>query len=550
MPPLRIAILLETVDGLASWERRLFDKIAGDPRFVLAGIIHDGRPGKRKARGRALGNAGSRTARALFSLAEKAEEKVYVRRPEDSGATFAAAVAKLPAVYVFPRREARCDRFSEADSEEVRALGADVILRHGFATVAGPIIGAARFGIWSLEHDGGGLLSDPLTGFRETFDRLATTAVTLRAQSRETPYGAPIARAAFNTDRVGARNRFQTGERAVGLIWRELRRLALRGRIEPEISQLPCPLPNSLLAPPAFAESLSYGWRFASAVTRAAAARAKSITGWRPNLWSLQFGKGALDAASLAATKEVSPSRGEFWADPFILTRNGEHYVFFENYVYATGRGKISVGRYSAQGFEVLGDALDLPYHLSFPLVFEHDGEIFMVPESCAAKRVDVWRAVEFPLRWELYATALDGVSAADTVLLQDGGRWWMFTNISDGPLEDHCNELHVFSIDGPGLLRVTPHPLNPVVIDSTTARGAGRIVRRGTKLVRPSQNNSHGIYGWGLNLMEITRLDMDGYEERRIASFAPNFKPGLVGFHHFDSSGDLFVIDTCRRWG
>ena len=550
MPPLRIAILLETVDGLAGWERRLFDKIASDARFLLAGIIHDGRPGKRNTRGRALGNAGSWTARTLFSLVSKAEEKVYVRRPADCGAVFAAAVAKVPAIYVFPQREARCDRFSEVDSEEVRALGADVILRHGLATVAGPIIGAARFGIWSLEHDGGGLLADPFTGFRETFDRLPTTAVTLSVQNRETPQGAPLARAAFNTDRVGARNRFQTGERAVGLVWRELRRLALRGKIEPDPSQEQIPLPKAPMAPPSVADSLSYGRRFATAIARAAGARVKRMAGGRTNMWSLQFGKGALDAASLAATSEVWPSRGEFWADPFILTRNGEHYVFFENFVYATGLGKISVGRYSAQGFEVLGDALDLPYHLSFPLVFEHEGEIFMVPESCAAKRVDVWRAVEFPLRWELYATALEGVSAADTVLFQDNGKWWMFTNISDGPLEDHCNELHVFSIDGPGLLRVTPHPLNPVVIGSSTARGAGRIVRRGTKLVRPSQNNANGIYGWGLNLMEITRLDMDGYEERRIVSFAPNFKPGLIGIHHFDSSGDLFVIDTCRPWG
>ena len=228
----------------------------------------------------------------------------------------------------------------------------------------------------------------------------------------------------------------------------------------------------------------------------------------------------------------------------------GETYVFFENYVYAAGRAKISVGRYSTNGFEVLGDALDLPYHLSFPYIFDWDGQLFMVPEASAAARVEVWRCVEFPFHWALYATALEGISVADTVLFEDGGHWWMFSNISNGPVEDHCNELHVFSIDGPKLKRVVPHPLNPVVMDSRVARNAGRIARRDGRLIRPSQNNSHGVYGWGLNLMEITRLDMEAYDERRISNFEPGFKPGIAACHHVDFADDIFVIDGCRLWG
>lgn len=550
MPPLRIALLIEDLDGLLGFERRLFDKIVEDQRFALAGIVRDGRPSKPRRRGAAPGNAGSAAARGVVSLVAALEEKAYVRNLGTSGTAFRTAAAKVPTVIVFPKRESRYDRFSEVDSAEVKALGADVILRHGLAPLAGPIIDAATFGVWSLVHDGGGLLSDRLTGFRETFDGRPTTGVTLEMQSRETPHGAAIARAVFNTERIIARNRHKTGERAVPLVLRELRRLALRAKVEPDAMPDVPEAPKAGLAPPTLADGFAYARRDAAGFAKAIADRGRQTAGRRVNMWSLQFGKGPLDAASLAAAKEVLPSPGEFWADPFIFTRNGEHYVFFENYVYGTGLGKITVGRYGAQGFEILGDALDLPYHLSYPFVFEHGGAIYMVPESSAAKRIDVWRAVEFPLKWELIATALDGVSAADTVLFQDAGKWWMFTNISEGPVEDHCNELHVFSIDGPGLMRVTPHPLNPVVINSTTARGAGRILRRNGKLIRPSQINARGTYGWGLNLMQITRLDMEGYEERRLQSFAPDFKPGLIACHHTDSSGDLFVVDTCRAWG
>ena len=55
MPPLRIALLIEDLDGLLGFERRLFDKIVEDQRFALAGIVRDGRPSKPRRRGAAPG---------------------------------------------------------------------------------------------------------------------------------------------------------------------------------------------------------------------------------------------------------------------------------------------------------------------------------------------------------------------------------------------------------------------------------------------------------------------------------------------------------------
>ncbi|MNT87992.1 hypothetical protein D3C72_2284780 [compost metagenome] len=83
------------------------------------------------------------------------------------------------------------------------------------------------------------------------------------------------------------------------------------------------------------------------------------------------------------------------------------------------------------------------------------------------------------------------------------------------------------------------------MVLGSVFARNAGRIFTREGRVFRPSQHNAHGIYGYGLNIMEIEQLDLENYRERCIRTIKPDFKPGLLGCHHFDAAGDRYVVDA-----
>jgi hypothetical protein len=173
-----------------------------------------------------------------------------------------------------------------------------------------------------------------------------------------------------------------------------------------------------------------------------------------------------------------------------------------------------------------------------------------MIPETHQSGRIEVWRSVGFPDRWELHATALDGTRAADTVLVERSGQWWIFTNLCLDGFGDHCSELHVFRTDGPQLGHVEPHPLNPVVVDSRTARAGGRVFFQDGRLLRVSQINSHGVYGYGLNIIEIERLDERSYRERVLRQITPGFENGIMGCHHFDAAEGQFVIDVRSRIG
>ena len=190
---------------------------------------------------------------------------------------------------------------------------------------------------------------------------------------------------------------------------------------------------------------------------------------------------------------------------------------------------------------------LQTSYHLSFPFVFEHDGDIFMIPEAQENKRLEVWRATDFPMQWELFSTAFEGRGVADSCVFEYEGQWWLTTNLSQTTRKDYCNELHVFMVNGPDLQSITPHPNNPVVIDSRCARNGGRPFVQDGKLIRPAQNNSYGMYGYGLKLMQVTRLTDTEYEEQAVFEAGPAIRAGMVGVHHIDALDDIFIFDYCR---
>ena len=65
--------------------------------------------------------------------------------------------------------------------------------------------------------------------------------------------------------------------------------------------------------------------------------------------------------------------------------------------------------------------------------MFERDGEVWMIPESCGAGSIDLYRAPHFPGDWRREATLVDDVVASDATLFERGGAWWMFATVRDG---------------------------------------------------------------------------------------------------------------------
>lgn len=232
-----------------------------------------------------------------------------------------------------------------------------------------------------------------------------------------------------------------------------------------------------------------------------------------------------------------------FYADPFPILHEGRLTLFVEDFVHANDKGIISAVEFGPEG--PLGKpepVLEQPGHLSYPFVFARDGEVWMIPESGTAARVDLFRATAFPGGWVKEATLIDGVVASDATLIERDGIWWLFATVRDGG-GSFSDALHLWSAPdfrGPW----KPHPRNPVLIDIASARPAGHMIVRDGQLLRPVQDCRQG-YGKALGIARVTRLDGDGFaqEIEAILEAGGPLWPGRR-LHSLNSAGGFEFID------
>lgn len=112
----------------------------------------------------------------------------------------------------------------------------------------------------------------------------------------------------------------------------------------------------------------------------------------------------------------------DMWiADPMMFTANGEHYLFVE--VYEGKKKKASIGYYHFENNIPVykGLIIENPYHMSYPCVFEHKGEYYMIPESSANDSITLYRAEHFPDKWVKEADLLKGEKYVDSTVFQHG---------------------------------------------------------------------------------------------------------------------------------
>lgn len=259
---------------------------------------------------------------------------------------------------------------------------------------------------------------------------------------------------------------------------------------------------------------------------------------------------------NLADFRILADDGQRFFADPFVLVKNGERHVFVEELPKATGRGHISHFTISASGIaSTPRPVLETPSHLSYPFVFEHGGEIWMLPESSAAGGLDLYRAEHFPDRWTKVARLIEG-RIHDATLFSHEGRLWIAAGNEtlQSATWDGLSLYSASALLGPW----EAHPQNPVLIDARSARPAGSLWMAGGALYRPAQDCSQA-YGGGLTLRRVTELTRERFSEEPAGhiSFGPKIhkpifhKPifhsqggRILGPHTLSRAGDLEVMD------
>lgn len=490
---LSVVVVLTDTNMPSNGELRLLDHLASDPRYSIKGLFCA--PPKTAPRGLA--------ERLRVGFEARAVPVPGSYRPRHWSPQPAAALA--------------------GDVPEC-----DVILDFTWNDAVGTLAHRARHGLWQLSA------FQPHAGVAEaTAGRPATQVHLTRCNANGAPEA--LSEAVYDTKFLARRNTEYIREKSVQLIVHKLACLHQTGNAASI---------DVRSSPPEKGTLLGYGWRTARKVADRVSDKLRARLGGMPGGFYLRIGHGDVMSFDPAQGQTLPVPKGHFWADPFLVEHGDDVFCLYEDFDYSTGLGQIGAGRLTKDGMDDLGLVFAAPHHLSFPYLFKQGSDIFMIPETHQAKRLEVWRATDFPTKWTLHATAFDNAGLADTVLFEQDGTWWLLTGLCNDSFGDFCGELHLFRTSGPDLAWTEPHPLNPVVIGADTARGGGRVHKVGGRLFRISQDNSGGIYGWGFNVMEIQRLTPTDYAETRLRHITPDFAPGLVGCHHFDSAGGRWVID------
>jgi hypothetical protein len=539
---IRLGLLLDSYE-IPAWAYAMLERVQREGYAEIVLVVLNGSPvGERSFRQRlshalkyALYTAFINLDRRRFKPKEDAFQKKDVR----------ILVGEIPVLKVTPRQTKLSDYVLDEDIEKIKAHQVDVFVRHGFRILRGKILTVAPCGVWSYHHGDNRDNRGGPAGFWEVMENHPWTGSILQILTEDLDNGLVLYRSFGATHYLSVRlNRSRYYWKSAAFLPRKLKELYELGadeflrrvrtaNIEPGFySQRLYMMPdNNEFWKPFW----RYMWRYI---------QNKWKTTTRFEQWFLQYDLREGISSSAWRFKKILPPKDRFWADPHILYRDGSYFIFIEEYIYSTKRGRISVIRMDEKGnYQSPEVVLERPYHLAYPFIFEWQGELYMLPETVENHTLEVYRCLEFPGRWELCQTLMQGVEAVDATLHFDGKKWWLFSNMVEFPGASSHDELFLFSADSPLSTEWKPHPKNPVCSDVRRARPAGRIFELNGSIYRPSQDCSHR-YGYGIHVNKILRLDDEEFKEEEVGFIEPDWDETIVGTHSLSWYKRLTVMD------
>jgi hypothetical protein len=553
-PPLRIGLLLDT-PSLPRCFAEVVDHIlqSNFARIELLAFNADAEPKASAPRPRfrrvidALRDS-NRRRRFLFSLYERWDRR-HVTPLDDPLALVdcSGRFEHVDSISVTPLTKRFVHRFPTDMIQSIREKELDVLIRFGFNILRGEILHAAKYGVWSYHHGDNTYYRGGPAYFWEVCEGNPISGAILQVLTEELDAGKVLYKGLFCTypGISCERNRIQPYWGASTFMIQKLRELHEYGwgHIErAEVSPAPYLGKKQIYRVPSNREMLRWLGPMLIRKSLRRLVRRPTIVHWR---LAIRTGtQSILDSGSnpnLSGFRWIESPKGHFYADPFMIDVGGKLWLFFEDFDYATQRGRISCAEIQDGGVAKPIAALERPYHLSYPCIFRDSDRLYMIPETGSNGTVELYRCIRFPDKWEM-ERELFRAPIVDTTVWIEGGLYWFFATIQE-PRGNGTQLWLFYASELTG--NWTPHPDNPISTDVRNDRGAGAIFRHNGKLFRPSQDCSKN-YGYSFALNEIVALDRWRYRETQSVTITPRWKRGLVGTHTYSHAGQVEIIDGC----
>ncbi|GHA50331.1 hypothetical protein GCM10007103_33840 [Salinimicrobium marinum] len=143
--------------------------------------------------------------------------------------------------------------------------------------------------------------------------------------------------------------------------------------------------------------------------------------------WSVGFQKSSnplqeqkIDPVNIVTYEFIDgllPEPIDYIADPFFIKEKDTFYLFVE----IKGRGNANIALLTSpdgKNYDYKGTVLDEDFHLSYPQVFTHKEEIYMLPETKGSNNILLYKADNFPYSWRITDTLITNIGLKDPSLL------------------------------------------------------------------------------------------------------------------------------------
>lgn len=258
---------------------------------------------------------------------------------------------------------------------------------------------------------------------------------------------------------------------------------------------------------------------------------------WKDDSAAWPVANPVMTCASVSASGFPS----NFVADPFLYVQGNTLYLFYETKNSITMQGDIGVAKSVDNGatWQQLGMALDEDWHLSYPYVFDYEGQIYMMPESREKGELRLYKAVDFPLKWTVEKIIMKK-PFVDSFIINRDGKYWLFGSDHSGFGTNRNGQLEIWYSDSP-LGPWQPHKKNPIynVDSSLGARNGGRPFVYDGYLYRVGQDCGES-YGRRVRTFRVEVLTENEYKEVEVPFILEVSNKGRnawnsARYHHLD---------------
>lgn len=246
----------------------------------------------------------------------------------------------------------------------------------------------------------------------------------------------------------------------------------------------------------------------------------------------------------------VLPHTKKYWyADPLLWEKDGKEVVFLERVNRKTGIGCIACADITNGSWREPIPVIEESYHMSFPMCFDWNDELYMIPETEMNQSVNLYHCVEFPCHWEKVGEFLKGWRLVDSVVWnKDENRVRILASEYD-PKDDFYTRYHAYELcQKDGHINVGDLGRESDIY-TLKSRMAGPVIK-GKMSLAPIQRSTSGIYGYsvqfcakeekvpGKEIKELLPADFNAARHNN------GLERKLLGVHTYSQSSHYEVID------